>query len=73
MKEFPEALELMSAQIARLSLKPSDTLVIRLMDRNLPHQTIDRVRQIVRQGTDHQKVLILTDGAEISVLEAADE
>lgn len=65
-------MELITAQIARLSLKPEDTLVVRCVNGPpLQWETAVRIKQEVKHVTGHDKVLVVDDRVQLSVLEPA--
>jgi hypothetical protein len=64
-------MELITAQIARLELKPTDVLVVRMVGHGpLSNRVADIIRAQLRDalGTD-RKVLVCDESMELSILE----
>lgn len=67
-----EAMEVMQVEIAKLSLKPGDILVLRLKG-NMSREKRDKASRFLGHLDMHKhgvKVAILTDDAEFQIVEA---
>jgi hypothetical protein len=69
-KVLPHPMELMSAQIARLSLKPEDTLVVRCTP-PINSEACSRIKRDLQAIIGHQRILVISAEIELSVLEPA--
>jgi len=68
--EAPPSLGLITAQIARLSLAPDDTLVVRCLG-PLQQATAERIKSYICNAIGHNKILVVGEDVELTVLDAA--
>jgi hypothetical protein len=68
----PEIRVVMGAEVRKLELRPEDTLVV-TVSRKLTMAIGALIRDAVREQTGHQRVLVLDEGMDVTMVRPGDE